>query len=475
LICHGTKKNDGESGTLFFEDGNRRTKKIQSDVLTHALVSRTPSLVVLQACQSAEVDSSTDLVLGVAETLLRAGIPSVLAFRGKPKINMAYVFMKCLYEHWLVNFDSFEKALTEARMAVQLYTGEAQDKRSVDEWSLPVFYRHSGVNLQIRRGTPPPPDRLADLPNHLAVLVEYLKIVLQSQQTLLSAIHDYLQREGLIEASRSDSNKPDPDRVATLLLAPFSDNPNIPRAARFASFLDDWKFRKKVISGKGQKDALRAIRDTVFLASFPEDDTQEMVQAISNAIDTKAHPKKSSVKIPTMVPDIAKKLGRYAHARLMGQRSGKTENENFLFKLLNEKIDAADTSIIFENKIYKYQFLVEPDRYRRKKSTNGRVEEFAKGCMDQLAELHNPEKGAYTQILKDHVEKDFITRKLYFVMISGPQSPRDIDALAEIMDTFTRIVFIHLKADGNSTIYENIMKEMSKIDLLLTELFQKKS
>jgi hypothetical protein len=466
LICHGTKKNDGESGTLFFEDGNRRTKKIQSDVLTHALVSRTPSLVVLQACQSAEVDSSTDLVLGVAETLLRAGIPSVLAFRGKPKIDMAYVFMKCLYEHWLVNFDSFEKALTEARMAVQLYTDGAKDKRSVDEWSFPVFYRHSGVNLQIRRGTPPLPDRLA-------ALLEAIAIALKAQKEVLIAIHDYLKREGLIEATSSDSNKPDPERVAMLLLAPISDNPGIPTTARFLAVLTDWKKRKLTFSEKGQKESLRLIRDTVFLASFPEDDTQEMIDAISNAIQEKLPEKGSAATTKSADKLIAEKLGRFAHGLLMEQRSGKKGTQSFLYQLLNKKIEDDDTSIFFEDRFYEYAFINEPELYLKKQSTKKRIEEFAKGCMDQLRK--GAESTSWKRTLESYLETEHRRRRLIFVRISRPQNPKDIKNLEEIMNAFPRMVFIQMNAQGNAPVYVDIMAHIAQIDLLLTELFQKKS
>jgi len=466
LICHGTLKNDGDSGTLLFEDGKGQTEKIQSDVLASALVSREPALVVLQACQSAEVDSSTELVLGVAETLLRAGIPSVLAFRGKPKIDMAYVFMKCLYEHWLVKFESFEKALTEARLAVQLFADQAKDKRSVDEWSLPVFYRHSGVNLQIRRGTPPPPDRLA-------ALLDAIAIGLRAQQDVLIVIHDYLKREGLIEASSSDSNKPDPERVAMLLLAPISDNPGIPTTARFLAVLTDWKKRGITFSENGQKELLRLIRDTVFLASFPEDDTREMIDAISNAIQKELSDKGSAATAKLTDKSIAEKLGLFAHALLMEQRSGKKGTQSFLYQLLNKKIEDDDTSIFFEDRFYEYAFIDEPKEYLKKQSTDKRIEEFAKGCMGQLRK--GAESTSWKRTLEIYLETEHRRRRLIFVRISRPQNPKDIKNLEEIMNAFPRMVFIQMNAQGNAPVYVDIMAHIAQIDLLLTELFQKKS
>jgi hypothetical protein len=336
----------------------------------------------------------------------------------------------------------------------------------VDASSFPDLSRHSGVNLQIRRGTPPPPDRLA-------ALLDAIAIGLRAQQDVLIAIHDYLKREGLIEATSSDSNKPDPERVAMLLLAPISDNPGIPTTARFLAVLTDWKKRGITFSENGQKELLRLIRDTVFLASFPEDDTREMIDAISNAIQKELSDKGSAATAKLTDKSIAEKLGLFAHALLMEQRSGKKGTQSFLYQLLNKKIEDDDTSIFFEDRFYEYAFIDEPKEYLKKQSTDKRIEEFAKGCMGQLRK--GAESTSWKRTLEIYLETEHRRRRLIFVRISRPQNPKDIKNLEEIMNAFPRMVFIQMNAQGNAPVYVDIMAHIAQIDQLLTELFQKKS
>jgi hypothetical protein len=307
--------------------------------------------------------------------------------------------------------------------------------------------------------------------DHLAVLVEYLKIVLQQQQVVLSPICDYFKREGLIEVSAKPLDTINSERVARLLLSPFSDNADMPTTSRFSAILQDWRNRKMVFSDKGQKDALRATRDAVFLASLPEENTLEMVAAISNAIQKEMPNKNSLGTAFSWDADIAEKIGRYAHALLMGQRTEKKAEQSFLFAMLNKNFEDTDTSILFDDRIYQYVFLNEPVGYRKKKSPQTRIDEFAKGFLDQLEKTNAPE--SYEAVLRSYLDVQFQRDQLFFFKVSRPQSDRDITALDEVMKMFPRLVFIQMKPDGNVTDYENIMMQMAQIDRSLTELFSK--
>ena len=53
----------------------------------------------------------------------------------------------------------------------------------------------------------------------------------------------------------------------------------------------------------------------------------------------------------------------------------------------------------------------------------------------------------------------------------GHDLDRDLEILQEIMDAFSRMVFIQASPDGNATIYEAIMMQMAEIDQLLHRLF----
>jgi hypothetical protein len=313
--------------------------------------------------------------------------------------------------------------------------------------------------------------------HQLGVLVEYLKIALQDQQTVLTAIQDYFNRQGLIEVVRNDSASSIPEIVAKLLLSSISEDPNIPTTSRFAAICQDWRNRKMVFSDKGQKAALRAVRDAVFLASLPEEDTQEMVAAISNAIQKETPAQAGTATVPFWNSNTAEKLGRYAHALLMDQRNAKETGNSFLFELLNKNFDDNDTSILFEDTFYEYVFLEEPVGYNKKTAPVRRIEEFARGCITQLEEIDNaasnPDSNpdSYEEVLISYLDEQHKRYRLVFVKISQPQIDRDINALVDVKQAFTRMVFIQMKPNGNATVYENIMRHMAQIDRSLTELF----
>jgi hypothetical protein len=313
--------------------------------------------------------------------------------------------------------------------------------------------------------------------HQLGVLVEYLKIALQDQQTVLTAIQDYFNRQGLIEVVRNDSASSIPEIVAKLLLSSISEDPNIPTTSRFAAICQDWRNRKMAFSDKGQKAALRAIRDAVFLASLPEEDTQEMVAAISNAIQKETPAQAGTATVPFWNSNTAEKLGRYAHALLMDQRNAKETGNSFLFELLNKNFDDTDTSILFEDTFYEYVFLEEPVGYNKKTTPERRIEEFAIDCIAQLEKndnaASNPDSNpdSYKQVLISYLKEQHYRDRLVFVKISQPQIDRDINALEDVKQAFTRMVFIQMKPNGNATVYENIMRHMAQIDRSLTELF----
>jgi hypothetical protein len=58
-----------------------------------------------------------------------------------------------------------------------------------------------------------------------------------------------------------------------------------------------------------------------------------------------------------------------------------------------------------------------------------------------------------------------------FVLVKKPAEEAEIEFLQEIMDAFSRMVFIQASPDGNATIYEAIMMQMAEIDQLLHRLF----
>ena len=477
LICHGKFLYDLR-GVLVFEDVQGRKQNIEPSVLAQVLKRVSPSLVILQACHSGDMDSSTDFVSGVAETLVRFGIPAVLAFRGKPNIDFAFEFLSKVYEKWLPGQVPIEAAIQSARLAIRNSQTNSLVARPIDAWSLPVLYRQPGVFLLIVKKSGPGPGAeegagagagAEPTPDRLAVLIDYLVIILESQREILQKTKEFLKREGLLNTSSDIQDRTEAELVANLLITPRPNRSEGTRCAIFLQMLGDWVQRKYRFTDEGQRNGLRSMRDTVFLASLPEEDTTGMVKAISNAIQEEAPKRSVSAEIRVLDMNIAYKIGRYAHAIAMDLKSPKSGDQPFVFQLLNKQFDNDDTSILFEDKFYGYEVVREPEGYRVLNSPMKRIEAFAKGCK---LEGYNPSgPRSYLQTLTDHLDVQFDRRRLVFVLVKKPAEEAEIEFLQEIMDAFSRMVFIQASPDGNATIYEAIMMQMAEIDQLLHRLF----
>jgi hypothetical protein len=194
-----------------------------------------------------------------------------------------------------------------------------------------------------------------------------------------------------------------------------------------------------------------------------------MVKAISNAIQEEAPKRSVPAELRVLDMNIAYKIGRYAHGIAMDLKSPKRGDQPFVFQLLNKQFDNDDTSILFEDKFYGYEVVREPEGYRDLNSPMKRIEAFAKGCK---LEGYNPSgPRSYLQTLTDHLDVQFDRRRLVFVLVKKPAEEVEMEFLQEIMDAFSRMVFIQASPDGNATIYEAIMMQMAEIDQLLHRLF----
>ena len=162
LVCHGIFKDD--IGKLAFEDESGNKQYIDAPVLAEVLKSCKPALVILQACFSGEINSRTDWVSGVGETLLRTGVPCVLAFRGGPQTDYATKFIEEVYKRWLNGDSTFEGAVRSAHLKIRDSLTHSPQDRKNDAWALPVVLRHKGVFLEINRPTvTPDPPTIKDL------------------------------------------------------------------------------------------------------------------------------------------------------------------------------------------------------------------------------------------------------------------------------------------------------------------------
>jgi hypothetical protein len=132
---HGTFDQDAQDGMLILEDDRGRSHAVSSQVMG-TLLHDEPSLrlAVLNACEGA-VASREAPFPGTAQTLLRKGIPAIVAMRAPITDEAAKIFA---HEFYLALADNYpvEAALTEARKAIYR-EGDGQ------EWGTPVLYMHA--------------------------------------------------------------------------------------------------------------------------------------------------------------------------------------------------------------------------------------------------------------------------------------------------------------------------------------------
>jgi hypothetical protein len=134
FIGHGEFADDG--GELVFEDQWRRGKSVSAEKLGTVLHDQLSlRLVVLNACEGART-SRIDPFSGTAQTLVRQGIPAVLAMQFEITDEAAINFTSEFYSSVAVG-DPIDAALADARL--KLYA--LQDDGV--EWATPVLHMRS--------------------------------------------------------------------------------------------------------------------------------------------------------------------------------------------------------------------------------------------------------------------------------------------------------------------------------------------
>ncbi len=140
FIGHGGFEKEG---FLYLTDSEGREDPLPAVELARLLANhKALKLVVLNACEGGK-SSAQDPFSGVAATLIRSGIPAVLAMQyeisDRAAIELAREFYGALAENRPV-----ESALTEARIAI------AHELRGTIEWGVPVLFMHSTGGLLFR-------------------------------------------------------------------------------------------------------------------------------------------------------------------------------------------------------------------------------------------------------------------------------------------------------------------------------------
>ena len=153
-IGHGKYFEHNQDGMLLLEDENNRGRPTSGQHLGAILHDHhTLRLVVFYACEGART-SAEDPYAGVAQTLVRQGIPAVLAMQFEifenAAITLAHEFYSALVDGYPV-----DAALSEARKAIFASNNDV-------EWGTPVLFMRTSNGVLFRPETPAEKDaRLA--------------------------------------------------------------------------------------------------------------------------------------------------------------------------------------------------------------------------------------------------------------------------------------------------------------------------
>jgi len=136
FVGHGDFDRLREEGQLIFEDRQRHADRLPAGKLARLLADhRSLRLAMLNACESAYLEGN-DPFASTAATLVRAGLPAVIAMQFEITDQAAIEFAHAFYEA-LSDGMPVDAAVGEARKAVSLAVANTV------EWGTPVLYMRS--------------------------------------------------------------------------------------------------------------------------------------------------------------------------------------------------------------------------------------------------------------------------------------------------------------------------------------------
>jgi formylglycine-generating enzyme required for sulfatase activity len=137
FVGHGSFDQQRDEGVLWLADAQRRASPLMATQLARLLGDHRPlRLVVLNACEGAQ-GSDLDVFSSTAATLVRRGIPAVLAMQYEISDTAATLLAEWFYES-LADGLPVDAAVAEARKAINL-----DNDRSL-EWGTPVLIMRTG-------------------------------------------------------------------------------------------------------------------------------------------------------------------------------------------------------------------------------------------------------------------------------------------------------------------------------------------
>jgi hypothetical protein len=147
-IGHGTLGTDGRTALALTDSRGQLSVRSVDEVADVLAAAPTLRLVVLNSCHGSPADP-TDPFAGAGTTLVRAGIPAVVAMRTTITDDGAITFARGLYEG-LAAAEPVESAVTRARA-----TMAAADSGVADEWPIVALHLSSSLAPGLRVGPLP--------------------------------------------------------------------------------------------------------------------------------------------------------------------------------------------------------------------------------------------------------------------------------------------------------------------------------
>lgn len=148
FLGHGAFDPAGNDSVLMLQAEDGAAQAVTGQVFSTLLQGHDQlRLVLLNACQGAE-SSDRDPYAGVAQRLVRGGVPAVIAMRTAISDQAAIALARSFYAA-LANGAAVDSALAEARKA--LFTGCC-----AEEWATPVLYMRAAEGQLWRQPEPEP-------------------------------------------------------------------------------------------------------------------------------------------------------------------------------------------------------------------------------------------------------------------------------------------------------------------------------
>jgi len=129
-------------GVLLLEDENGEAQAVEAAAIGSILDKSSIRLAILNSCKGAAAPNTSPF-FGVAQKLVKVGVPAVIAMQHLIRDDIAVVFAKTFYSTFLSSF-SVDMAVTEARRAIMRHTGGLNRQ----DWGTPVlFMRADGAKI----------------------------------------------------------------------------------------------------------------------------------------------------------------------------------------------------------------------------------------------------------------------------------------------------------------------------------------